>query len=76
MKITTVDVDDSIYVTEYPSLGVSIKTTGLIVLFTSNGVGTVIQTGDVSEYKIGYHSDMWAMNLFIKFQGKIILENT
>lgn len=45
-----------------------------VVLFTSNGVGNVVQT-DSNNISLGYHSNAWLMNTFRPYVGTITLEN-
>ena len=48
---------------DYPCLGESI-TTGLVVLFSSKGVGTVVIGSGV--HAIGDYSTIWKMDTFLK----------
>lgn len=66
MKSETVEI--------YPQLQEH-KEEGFVVLFTSNGVGTVINTGD-SLVKLGQHCELFDMNEFEVYQDDIILKNS
>lgn len=48
---------------------------GIVVLFTSPCIGTVVSRTLGSCYKVGYHSAGWAPEAFMDFTGKIELEN-
>lgn len=56
---------------EYPFLGVA--TAGLMVLFTEEGEGFVLQ-GNI-HYDIGEHSVSWDMDNFTKYRGTVTLSN-
>ncbi len=79
MKVTTkqVPVEDK-NVWKFPCLGES-KTTKQIVLFSSNGIGTVIKGTVIKRggYNVGYWGNAWIMDHFTPclpgFQ--VILEN-
>lgn len=56
----------------YPALLKS-STTGLIILFTHYGIGTVV--GNPSKFcNLGYHSDIWIMDVFKKTDDSVLLE--
>ncbi len=46
----------------------------LTVLFTDDGKGTVIATGNTN-YCIGYYSDGWVMSGFEPFDGSVTISN-
>jgi hypothetical protein len=46
-----------------------------IILFYSEGAGTVVVDGECRDYKIGYYDEYWDMFGFIDFIGSICLEN-
>lgn len=61
----------------YPALKRS-KQTGMVVLFTSWGCGTVVHTGRSKEYALGYYSDKWIPTYtdnWEDFTGEIVLKN-
>ena len=47
---------------------------GVVVLFTSEGTGTVVHEGPNTS-PLGYHTSFWTMDRFIPFIGTITLEN-
>lgn len=49
-------------------------TTSVIVLFTKEKEGTVVN-GDGSIYKTGHHSDQWAFSRFEEYHGTVTLSN-
>jgi hypothetical protein len=59
----------------YPCFGKS-KSTGMIVLFTEKGKGTVVCRNDASIvfYRLGQYSDTWDMNFFELYQGNVLIE--
>ena len=61
-------------VDNYPKLMITDR--GKIVLFSEIGTGTVVQSCENSDDKVGYHCDNWAMVFFEDFKGvvKIISE--
>ena len=49
---------------------------GMIVLFSSHGVGTVISVPASSDKKIGDHKDSWVYTCFIEYNTPITIQNT
>ena len=59
--------------TEYPQL---MAGDHLVVLFSMKGKGMVVEGKGTHFYNsVGHTSDMWAMETFSPYKGKIILEN-
>ena len=45
---------------------------GVIVKFTSGGVGTVVGTGNgPDDFKVGYYSSNWMMHVFTDYKPEI-----
>ena len=59
---------------EYPCLMIS-EETGLVILFTSHGVGTVIVASKVMDDKLGERKARLVMSRFKPFHGTVTLEN-
>ena len=57
---------------KYPYLGKQ-EATGLIVLFSTEGTGTVLQTD--KNHSVGEYSGTWAESKFEPFKGVIQLSN-
>lgn len=57
----------------YPALFID-EQVGLIVLLTSAGTGTVIESGTTT-YDVGYHGSFWKMERLVPFLGSVKLEN-
>lgn len=57
----------------YPCL-METSDSGLIVLFTTGGTGTVVHTG-TDTFKIGHSSLNWAQSSFTKYTGEVVLSN-
>lgn len=58
---------------EYPWIGVM---AGTYVLFSANGVGTVIaDTSEAGDCEVGHHDDDWDIDMFERFDGSIRLAN-
>lgn len=70
MKITVNEKSTPQKEIEYPWLGVDQY--GQVVLFTKDGVGTVICP---NVYKLGKYLVTWDMEAFKEFKGTITLEN-
>lgn len=47
----------------------------LIVLFKNDKIGTVIQKDISSTWNIGDYSENWCIDLFVPFNGRIVLSN-
>jgi len=58
----------------YPILLKS-KTDTRVVLFTSEGVGTVVAGNWNGIYSVGYYFDTWNMEFFERFTGTVTLTN-
>jgi hypothetical protein len=58
---------------QYPILKKS-KSTGIVVLFKSKRIGTVVYSVDAS-YTIGTYEEHWSEDGFVKHNGSITLEN-
>lgn len=48
---------------------------GVIVLFYSEGRGTVLDPGRNKKFALGEHTSTWAMDCFAFLEGPITLEN-
>lgn len=48
--------------------------TGLILLLSSPGTGTVLQPGRTN-YEVGYNNMYWKMAQLVRFHGRVIMEN-
>lgn len=60
---------------EFPKLMES-RTNEIVVLFTSPGKGTAVYIPDDCPLSyLGEYSDLWAMDLFENFYGRIILSD-
>ena len=46
-----------------------------VVLMTSKNRGTIVYLSVNSTDMLGHYSEMWNINVFEKFKGKIALEN-
>jgi hypothetical protein len=55
--------------TEFPCLRTNKD--GLIVLFTSRGVGTVVVA--VPDYGLGWYNDCWSMSYFSDYAGDVCI---
>jgi len=51
------------------------KTDTRVVLFTSEGVGTVVAGNWNGIYSVGYYFDTWNMEFFERFTGTVTLTN-
>ena len=62
-------------INNYPFLGIT--TRGVIVLFTSHGVGAIVHCSDADNavYSLGERKSTWDMNCFTAFTGSIHLRN-
>ena len=63
--------ENAVTVKGYPKL--MITNYGLIVLFTSEETGTVINK--INDYKLGYYSDDWNDSNFKDYNGEVTLKN-
>ena len=59
---------------KYPYIGIH-PTTNLIVLFTAENSGFVINCGDNIRYKLGHYAYDWLEPDFKHYTGQVILEN-
>lgn len=62
---------------DFPCLGVAYQTLDFVVLFTAEGVGTVVSPSsdpNVS-FGLGYHSNNWGMQQFKEYNGNLVLSN-
>ena len=59
----------------FPCLMVSNR--GVIVLFKESGKGTVVgnTSNGTNMYIVGESHEMWAMDMFKPFNGKVVLES-
>ncbi len=60
----------------YPVLKKSTLVYGLIVMFTSEKKGVVVNPPESSCFSLGYFSDTWVEDSFQKFDGSVTLSNT
>ena len=62
---------------KYPYLGVSTNSNsdGLIVLFTGQTTGVVVNGSKSGFWNIGNHTECWAEDSFTPFTGTITLSN-
>jgi len=58
----------------YPWIGESIKEK-MLVLFTGEKAGVVINKGKQEFWGIGCQIDYWEMSCFKEFKGKVLLSN-
>lgn len=61
---------------KYPCLMASTSeaTEGLVVLFSGEETGTVVNQGKSND-QVGMNYDGWAMDTFEKFNGKLLMSN-
>lgn len=59
----------------FPKL-MKLKNDDLVLLMTNENSGTVMVTDNKNINKVGYYSNIWTINDFIDFEGKITLSNT
>ena len=60
--------------TGFPKLMIGDKT-GMVVLMTENKVGTVVNSGDNIDRKVGWYYNDWQMEHFTDFDGVVTLKN-
>ncbi|MGK0446511.1 MAG: hypothetical protein ACJA2M_000280 [Polaribacter sp.] len=72
--ITSKIVENKESSNEFPKLMRSVKN-GLIVLFTSKSIGTVLSVSIGSMHKLGDFSEFWTSKCFEDFTGELILKN-
>lgn len=70
MKVT---LEETGITSEYPIL--KINSTKVIILFTSKDTGVVVSCGQESPRYVGENADDWDEDRFVKYIGKVILEN-
>ena len=71
MKITVIENNEKVF----PSLWQWAIDPSMVVLFTGLRNGTVITSCKSNAFRLGSHSDMFKMEEFTPFNGKITLEN-
>lgn len=59
--------------TDYPVLGLNVSA-GRIVLFTSLNTGVVVDAGSEG-YKVGFFSDNWYSELYVKSDAEVTISN-
>ena len=66
-------VSDKLSKSKYPYLGKS--ELGLIVLFTSANTGVQVNESSLKNRFVGFYTDRWAEEDFVKFTGTVTLSN-
>ena len=59
----------------FPKLMISEILTTTIVLFSKQGLGVVVNQSPSTSIKLGDFSEVWSMDAFKDFDGKVTLSN-
>lgn len=72
MKVELNEIEETKKEVKYPYIGKN-EQTGLIVLFTTNNTGVVLNKDKC--WREGHFSDCWDESCFEYFKGSVILSN-